>query len=162
MVTSLDMPNFSPSMNLTNLISGAISTLTARWLETALVLLEAPLLLVYLLIEGHLLSLSKTLPEEYMLRVILLLLILAITMLAFIVYLRPWIVFDCHTGTYKDKKTGALYCPSCKNSRKKNVPLVVEPHAWRCVVKECSTYLPNPDNTISVSQGHKPATRAGY
>lgn len=63
---------------------------------------------------------------------------------AWIVYLRPCLIFNGRLGIYRDLKSGLYYCTKCKTNRKLT-PLQVRDVGWYCSVHHW--LYNNPDYT---------------
>ena len=63
--------------------------------------------------------------------------------IAWIVYLRPWLRFDARLGIYRNMTTGTYYCTKCK-AKKIMTPLQVIDRGWYCVT--CPWVYNDPDH----------------
>jgi hypothetical protein len=72
---------------------------------------------------------------------------LVVTLWAFALFLffRPRLKFDSRLGIYRDRKSELHFCPSC-HTKKIRSPLKEQVNGWRCSVKECMLFFPNPDH----------------
>ncbi len=70
------------------------------------------------------------------------LILLAVGLAAWVVYLTPWLRFDKRLGIYRDTWSGLYYCTKCKTA-KRLTPLREMPKGWHCVT--CSWIYNNPD-----------------
>lgn len=66
-------------------------------------------------------------------------------LVAWIVYLRPCLIFDKRIGAFRDFKTGLYYCTRCRSEKKIKTPLRELPDnfGWQCDV--CNRGYRNPD-----------------
>jgi len=64
-------------------------------------------------------------------------------LVAWIVYLRPWLRFDKHLGIYRDIRTGLYYCTRCKTEKRIHTPLQETKAGWYCV--SCKWFYSNPE-----------------
>lgn len=63
-------------------------------------------------------------------------------LVAWIIYLHPWLSFDQHRGIYRNVITGTFYCTRCK-AKKVTTPLQVRDKGWYCA--SCPWSYKDPD-----------------
>lgn len=76
-------------------------------------------------------------------------------------YFKPRLIFDDKLGVFRDIKTGALYCPSCK-VKKIQAPLTKRDGYWRCVSKDCGTTYDNPNHIAPQVKVENKSKRGNY
>src|SRR4029077_11057158 len=125
--------------------SVAAEKLKSKLLDLAIGLLVLVLPGMLLLIEKHL----ETLLSHLSLKTIVRASITLVSLLAWLFFLLwrvlPRLKFDSRRGIYKDARSNLFYCPSC-HSKKLRSPLSEERHGWRCGIRECGQFYPNPDH----------------
>ncbi len=77
-------------------------------------------------------------------KVILALFLIILALVAYIVYVRPRMVFDRRVGAFYNAKSGLYFCSKCKLEKKMRVPLAGREDAscWTCPV--CRQNYSNP------------------
>jgi len=122
----------------------AIEKAKAHALEAALAALGTALPAWLLLAEGELAPYVAQLQPTTLIRIVAALLVVALWAAALALFFRPRLKFDPVVGIYRDRKTAIYYCPSC-HSKKLRSPMKHQEDGWRCVVKDCLMFYPNPE-----------------
>lgn len=122
----------------------AIEKAKAHVLEAVLAALGTALPAWLLLAESELAPYVASLQPTILIRIVAVSLVIALWAAALVLYFRPGLKFDPALGIFRDRKTSIYYCPSC-HSRKLRSPMKHEEIGWRCVVKDCSMFYPNPN-----------------
>jgi len=125
-------------------LSQAKEKLQAHALEALLAGLGTALPAWLLLAESRLMPYVSQLDPTTVIRAAALSLVVTLWASALVLFFRPKLKFDSRLGIYRDKKTGLYFCPSC-HTKKIRAPLRQGERGWRCVIKECQLFFPNPD-----------------
>lgn len=140
---------------LKELISSITESLTSQWLIPLLSSLSS---IVILVIPQFQIWIDQLIPISMQGRLAAILIILLCIAVAYIYHLRKELYkpskdfledfeFVDYLGLYKHKMKTGYFCGSC-TPNKVISPLFIEPHGWRCQIKNCNKFHQNPDNPI--------------